>query len=121
MRRREQEVRMVKVWRVAAGTLIIRENDPGETAYFIESGRVQVTKLANGKAVPIADLQKGATFGEMSMVDDLPRSASVTAMEDSIIREFHRDDLFAAMREDPEIFSKFMRSIFDRLREANRI
>jgi CRP-like cAMP-binding protein len=112
---------MVNTWRFGPNDLIIRENDPGESAYIIESGQVAVTKETNGRKVHIATLGKGATFGEMSMVDDLPRSASVTALEETIVREFHRDDLFGAMKENPDIFGKFLKSIFERLRESNRI
>lgn len=112
---------MVNVWRVAPGDTIIRENDAGESAYIIESGKVAVTKLSNGKQVHIAFLAAGATFGEMSMVDDLPRSASVTAVEETVVREFHRDDLYAAMKESPDVFGKFLKSIFVRLREANTL
>ncbi|MDB5105976.1 MAG: transcriptional regulator, Crp/Fnr family [Fibrobacteres bacterium] len=112
---------MVNTWRFGPNDLIIRENDPGESAYIIESGKVAVTKESNGKNVPIAYLGKGATFGEMSMVDDLPRSASVWAVEETVVREFHRDDLYGAMKENPEVFGKFLKSIFERLRESNRI
>ena len=111
---------MVNTWRFGPNDLIIRENDPGESAYIIESGQVAVTKESNGRKIHIATLGKGSTFGEMSMVDDLPRSASVTALEETIVREFHRDDLFGAMKENPEIFGKFLKCIFERLREANR-
>ncbi len=110
---------MINTWRYNSNDLIIREGDPGETAYIIESGKVAISKFSNGKNIHLAFLNTGATFGEMSMVDDLPRSASVTAVEETIVREFHRDDLFEAMKENPEIFGKFLKSIFSRLREAN--
>lgn len=112
---------MVNTWRYAPNDLIIRENDPGESAYLIESGKVAVTKAGNGKPIHIAFLEKGATFGEMSMVDDLPRSASVTAVEETVVREFHRDDLYEAMKDSPDVFARFLKSIFERLREANGI
>ena len=112
---------MVNTWQYSPGDLIIKENDAGESAYIIESGKVAVYKDSNGKQVHIAHLTAGATFGEMSMVDDLPRSASVRAVEPTVVREFHRDDLYAAMRDSPDVFSKFLKSIFTRLREANRI
>lgn len=112
---------MVNRWCFAPKDLILRENDPGESAFFIESGKVEVTKESNGKNVHIAFLGKGATFGEMSMVDDLPRSASVTAVEETVVSEFHREDLYAAMKDNPEIFGTFLKSIFVRLREANTL
>lgn len=112
---------MVNTWQYAPGDLIIKENDAGESAYFIESGKVAVYKDNNGQQVHIAYLTAGATFGEMSMVDDLPRSASVRAVEPTVVREFHRDDLYVAMRDNPAIFGTFLKSIFTRLREANRV
>lgn len=111
---------MVKQWRFAPHHLVIKENDPGLTCYFIESGKVEVTKESNGRQIHIAFLGPGATFGEMSVVDDLPRSANVTTVEESVISEFHREDLYAAMKDNPEVFGRFLRSIFERLREANR-
>lgn len=111
---------MVNQWRFAPGHLIIKENDPGLTAYYIESGKVEITKESNGKQVHIAFLEAGATFGEMSVVDDLPRSASVTTVEETVVSEFHREDLYAAMQANPEVFGRFLKSIFERLREANR-
>lgn len=105
----------------APGELILTENDPGESAYYIESGKVAVSKNVAGGQVHIAHLGPGDIFGEMSMVDDSPRSASVRALEPTTAREFHRDDLYAAIRENPAIFATFMKSIFNRLREANRL
>jgi CRP-like cAMP-binding protein len=111
---------MVNQWRFAPNHLIIRENDPGVTAYYIESGKVQVVKEVEGQPVHIAYLGPGSTFGEMSVIDDEPRSASVIAVEETVVSEFHREDLHHAMRENPEVFGRFLRSIFERLRESNR-
>ena len=112
---------MVRSLQYAPGDVIIRENEAGESAYFIDAGKVAVYKDTPGGQVHIAYLGPGDIFGEMSMVDDSPRSASVRAVEPTVAREFHRDDLYAAIRDNPAIFSTFMKSIFDRLREANRI
>lgn len=111
---------MVNQWRFAPGHLIIQENDPGLTAYYIESGKVEITKESGVGQIHIAFLEAGATFGEMSVVDDLPRSASVRTVEETVVSEFHREDLYVAMRDNPEVFGRFLKSIFERLREANR-
>jgi CRP-like cAMP-binding protein len=115
------EALLVQFRQFAPGEIIIRENEAGETAYYIEAGKVAVFKDSPTGQVHIAYLGPGDIFGEMSMVDDLPRSASVRAVEPAALREFRRDDLYAAIRENPAIFSTFMKSIFNRLREANRI
>lgn len=111
---------MVNQSRYAPNHLIIRENDPGITAYYIESGKVQVVKEVDGRTVHIAYLGPGSTFGEMSVIDDEPRSASVIAVEETVVSEFHREDLYHAMQENPDVFGRFLRNIFERLREANR-
>lgn len=107
--------------KLAVGDVVLKEGETGETAYYIKSGKVEVSKEKDGRKVHIAYLEAGATFGEMSMVDDLPRSASVTAVEETVVTEFHRDELFVAMRDNPEVFGKFLKSIIERLREANRL
>jgi hypothetical protein len=112
---------LVQLRQYAQGELILRENEAGETAYYIETGKVAVFKENPTGQVHIAYLLPGDIFGEMGMVDDLPRSASVRAVESTSVREFHRDDLYAAIRENPAIFGTFMKSIFNRLREANRV
>lgn len=110
---------MITMRQFAAGESIIKENEPGETAFVIERGKVEVTKVVDGKSVHIAFLEKGSTFGEMSMVDDLPRSASVKAVEETLVRELHRDDLYATMKSSPDTVITLLKSIFERLREAN--
>lgn len=112
---------MVQVRQFAPGEIILRENEPGESAYYVDAGKVAVYKDSPGGQVHIAYLGPGNIFGEMSMVDDLPRSASVRAVEPTTAHEFHRDDLYAAIRDNPALFSTFMKSIFNRLREANRL
>lgn len=111
---------MVGQCRFSPNDFIIREGFPGESAFYIESGKVEVFKDGGGRKVHITYLGAGSVFGEMSMVDDLPRSASVMAVEDTVVSEFHRDDLFVAMSENPEVCGRFLKPIFARLREANR-
>ena len=112
---------MVQIRQFAPGEIILRENESGETAYYIDAGKVAVFKDNAAGQVHIAYLHPGDIFGEMGMVDDLPRSAGVRAVESTTVREFHRDDLYAAIRENPSLFATFMKSIFSRLREANRV
>jgi len=63
------------------GQVIIRENTPGDSAYIILSGRVEVTKRIEGQPVVLVRLGPGSIFGEMSLLDGSPRSATATAME----------------------------------------
>jgi CRP-like cAMP-binding protein len=104
-----------------AGEVILRENEPGETAYIIESGQVEVTKKQNGTSVHLAYIGPGKSFGEMSMIDDKPRSATVTAIETIVVREIHRDLFFESLRTHPDFAISLLKVLFERLREAHSI
>ncbi len=68
-----------------AGDLIFREGDPGDEAYLIVSGRVDITLAANGDQTVLATLARGDILGEMALVDNRPRMASARATEDTTL------------------------------------
>lgn len=110
---------MIRFRQVPAGEIIIREDDIGETAYIIQSGRVEITKAHEGETTHLAYLSAGQVFGEMGMIDEKPRSATVTAIEPTAIQELHRDDFFQSLQSDPKGALTLLRVIFERLREAD--
>jgi CRP-like cAMP-binding protein len=109
---------MVTLRQYASGEVIVREHDAGETAYIIEQGRVEVTKQLDGESVRLAVLGPGETFGEMSMIDDQPRSATVSAIEDTVLREVHREGFVQCLQSDPEASLNLLKVLFERLRES---
>ena len=101
------------------GEVIIKENDMGETAYIIERGQVEVTKDLDGKSVHLGYIGAEETFGEMSMIDDKPRSATVTAVVETVAREINRDKFFESLQTDPEVSISILKVLFERLRESH--
>jgi CRP-like cAMP-binding protein len=93
---------MISLSRYEAGEVIVRENDFGETAYIIGQGRVEVSKQLDGRNVHLAYLGAGETFGEMSMIDEKPRSATVTAVTETVVSVIRRDDFLTAFRQTPK-------------------
>ena len=67
---------------VPEGTMVMRQGEPGNCAYLIQSGSVRVYTEHNGKRVDLAKLELGQIFGEMALIFDEPRTASVVAAED---------------------------------------
>lgn len=67
---------------VPEGALIVRQGDEGNSAFLIQSGSVVVFAEHEGKQVELARLELGQIFGEMALVFDEPRTASVKALED---------------------------------------
>lgn len=110
---------MITQSRYSAGTVIVQEYDFGETAYIIELGQVEVTKALEGKNIHLAYLGSGETFGEMSMIDDKPRSATVTAVTETVVNEIQRDAFFYTFQTDPNVALTLLKVLFERLREAN--
>jgi CRP-like cAMP-binding protein len=110
---------MITLTRYQAGEVIVQENDFGETAYVIGEGRVEVSKQLEGRKIHLAYLGTGETFGEMSMIDEKPRSATVTAVTETVVSEIRRDDFFNTFRTDPKVALALLKVLFERLREAD--
>src|SRR5438128_12222005 len=110
---------MIRVRQYQAGEVILREKDVGEAAYVIENGRVEVLKSLEGRDVHIAYIGPGEPFGEMSMIDEKPRSATIIALEKTTVRELHRDDFVQNLQTHPEISLSRLKVLFERLREAH--
>lgn len=110
---------MAKLRLFNTGEVIIQENDVGETAYILEQGRVEVTKQKDGKKLYLGYLSVGDIFGEMSIIDDKPRSATITATEETFVKEIHRDEFLDILQKDQDAAIKILKPLFNRLREAN--
>ena len=105
--------------RYEAGEVIIRENEVGETAYVIARGKVEVSKQLGEQKVHLAYLGAGETFGEMSMIDEKPRSATVTAVTETLVSEIRRNDFFDSFQAEPKAALELLKVPFDRLRDAD--
>lgn len=101
------------------GEVILRENDHGDAAYIIERGRVEVTKELDGRPVHLAFLGTGEIFGEMAILEDKPRSATVTAVEETAVRAIDREEFFRSLRSNSDMALRLVRTLFERLREAH--
>lgn len=110
---------MKRLLQVEAGETIINEGELGESAYLIEEGEVEVSRAKNGQKVVLATLGKGEIFGEMSMIDDCPRGATITANTATTLSELHRDEFLENLTSEPEFAIRFLRTLFERLRDAN--
>lgn len=67
------------------GETIFSEGEPGERAYIVESGVVEVFSMKDGKKVVFGTVGKGGIFGEMALIDDKPRMATARVIEASTI------------------------------------
>lgn len=102
-----------------AGERIVREGDPGEHLYLLMEGEVSVWKdLDGGSPRRLNVLRPGSYFGEMSILDHEPRSASVVANEASRLLVLDGDRLHELILERPEIAFEIFRVLTSRVRAA---
>ncbi|MGO9418256.1 Crp/Fnr family transcriptional regulator [Roseiarcus sp.] len=102
-----------------AGETIIREGDEGDTAYFIVSGAVEVLVGAGGRRV--GTLHTGEVFGEMSLIEPGPRSATIVAQTDVECLATTYEEFVASLEDNPERAVAFMKVLVRRLRQTNEL
>jgi CRP/FNR family cyclic AMP-dependent transcriptional regulator len=103
------------------GSIIMAAGDPTDSLYIILSGRLKVMMSdADGKEVILSILGPGEFFGEMGLIDDNPRSASVVAIEPCELLAITRRDFKKCMTDNAEMAMAVMRGLVRRLREADR-
>ncbi len=101
------------------GEVLIREGEAGESAYFIEDGRVEISTELDGQITHLSYAEKGEIVGEMSIIDEKPRSATVTAETKTMVKEIHRDNFVHTFTTNPDISIAVLKSLFERLRQTN--
>jgi CRP/FNR family transcriptional regulator, cyclic AMP receptor protein len=104
------------------GEVIIEEGSLSSDAYIIESGSVEVSKrLPGGKIQVITKLDKNDIFGEMGLIDQLPRSATVRALEDCSISIMTPDTFNSLARRNPKALMPILKVLAKRLRNTLKV
>lgn len=102
------------------GQIIFRENAPAERFFIVIDGMVEVFK---DYASPSPDLLavhgQGHLFGEMALIDDLPRSATVVAKTDTRVLYLFRGEFDRVLRENPPVALSILRSLSAMVRKSN--
>jgi aquaporin Z len=101
---------------VAAGETVMKEGEPGDEAYLVERGALEVRR---GEQVTLARLGPGDWVGEMSLLLDEPRSATVIAATDAQLRRVTRHDLGHVLAEDPKRTEDLLRQLARRVKATN--
>ena len=105
---------------VREGTTVIKQGTLGDKMYIVVRGRMEVRVFGEGDAdgQQVAVTGEKQVFGDMALLDDEPRSASVIALEDSRLLSLQRGDLERILRRYSSIAFSMMRILSSRLRES---
>jgi CRP/FNR family cyclic AMP-dependent transcriptional regulator len=102
-------------------TTVMASGDPTDSLYIVLSGRLKVMMSdAEGKEVILSILGAGEFFGEMGLIDDAPRSASVVSIEACELLSIAKRDFKKCLAENFEMAQAVMRGLVRRLRDADR-
>ena len=96
-----------------SGAVIVKQGDPGLGFFLIRQGRVEVAHDGHR----IRDLGAGEFFGEMALMEERPRSATVTAKERTTCLQLVRWDFRALLKENPGLAVQMLEVVVNRLRE----
>lgn len=103
-----------------AGATLFREHDPGDTMYVVVSGEVEIYVRDRGRQeVQLLKLTPGLIFGEMSVLDKRPRSASARALTNVTLLAVSREALMQSARQRPAVAIHLLELLSERLRSTS--
>ncbi|RCV49848.1 Crp/Fnr family transcriptional regulator [Marinitenerispora sediminis] len=108
--------------RLGRGQTLFSEGDEGDRLYVILSGKVKLTRTAvDGRENLLMVLGPGEMFGELSLFDPRPRTASAVAVTDAVLAGLGHDDLRPFISSQPEVAVHLLKALAARLRRTNDV
>ncbi len=105
----------------AAGQEIFRAGDPGDGLYVVKSGRVEISGVLNQNQRQVfSQVGPGQLFGEMAVIEHLPRSACATALQPTTVVFLARAEMQALLERNPTLATALLQLVSHRLREFNQ-
>ncbi len=113
---------MVLVVKLDRGERLFAEGSEGDKLYIIITGKIKLTKAApDGRENLLSVHGPGEMFGELSLFDPVPRTASATAVTDAELAGLTHDDVRAWLSTRPEVAIHLLRALAQRLRRINEV
>jgi CRP/FNR family cyclic AMP-dependent transcriptional regulator len=113
---------MVLVVKLNRGERLFAEGDKGDQLYIIISGKIKLTKAApDGRENLLSVHGPGEMFGELSLFDPVPRTASATAVTDAELAALAHEDVRTWLSSRPEVSMHLLRALAQRLRRINEV
>ncbi len=103
----------------SAGKVIFHEGESGDRMFIIQSGRVRISKMIDGREHELATLEKGDFFGEMAIVSRIDRTATATAVNATQLLAFDRQGFMGMIEKNAKIALNVIDKLCRRLENAN--
>jgi CRP-like cAMP-binding protein len=101
------------------GTVLFRDGEPGKEMFVLQAGKVRISKTVRDVEKTLVILGPGAFFGEMSILNNKPRSATATVEEDAKMLVIDPKTFEAMVRGNAEIAVRLIKTLATRLQEAD--
>ena len=111
--------RQTEVQTFTDGEIIFNEGESSSEMFVVRSGRVQISKRVGGRAIRLAMLERGSFFGEMSLLEGLPRSATAHAVGDVSLLVLRPGSLLVQIRRDPTFAFELLQQLSGRIRDLD--
>ena len=112
---------LVRLRRLNRGDVACRKDDTPDGLYLLSSGRLQVFEITeDGREIGLNLIQPGAFFGELSVIDDLPRSAHIVAIEPSVVGVLPQAEARRLFYQVPEMAEVMMKHLAGTVRSMSR-
>jgi len=111
---------LLQVRKVSKGSYVVHKGSSGDHLLFILSGRLQAVDITDdGQEIGLSLLDTGDYFGEISIIDGLPRSASVVACENSVVGQLSKPHAQALIYQHPQVAERVLKRLAAGLRKAS--
>jgi CRP-like cAMP-binding protein len=108
------------ICRAGSGKTVFHQSDNSSDLYIVLDGSVRASLVnEEGEELILADFNRGDFFGELSLLDAKPRSATMTAIEDATLGVLRREAFLRAVKDDPIIAIDMLSAIVQRMRKAD--
>lgn len=106
---------------IPKGEMLIKEGEESSDLFYLITGKLRTFTESNGERITLGSVKEGAMVGELSFLDNRPRSANVEAVVDCELIRVPREEFQQTMEQQPEWLRKLIVTLVDRLRESNRL
>ncbi|MEM7182371.1 MAG: cyclic nucleotide-binding domain-containing protein [Spirochaetota bacterium] len=100
--------------------MIFCENEPGNDMYIIQKGKIKITKMIEGRDITLGILKQGDIFGEMSLIDNKPRSASAITTEQVALLAINKKNFEGMVKTQPQLMTRIIVILSERVWDSYR-
>lgn len=103
-----------------SGDIVFLEHEPGDSVYLIQKGIIKISKVVEDREKTMAILEPGAIFGEMSIIENAPRSATAIAQTDAELLFFKKENFDVLLQSNPPMALRILTLFAKRIYEQKR-